>query len=254
MPPQVEPVFIGFQTSHPKVIRRHFALFKKHEPIGCRDVSTALLFRDLGIQAFVSGCLSMTLPRRSAAPPQPKTFIVHGEGEGELPAGLAEYFPNDMGDSIRIYQRKRFSVFPLSRREALEAEAMASNLLQTYQNEATLIVTPLLHAATPCLAMGLPVILARRDYTDRFTAISRIIPVYTPEHFSKIQWNPTVPDVQGIKTELWGLFKRALRREGPLPSQIAFFRNCFENGIGAQEGLASVGSQKGRLWDFFRFS
>ncbi|MHB9292886.1 hypothetical protein Holit_01999 [Hollandina sp. SP2] len=38
---------------------------KKHEPIGCRDYGTVKLLGKYGINAYFSGCLTLTLGRKN---------------------------------------------------------------------------------------------------------------------------------------------------------------------------------------------
>jgi len=63
--PQIDPLFISFHISplvasemtRPSVI----AYYKKHEPIGCRDYYTKRLLEAHGVDAYFSGCLTLTL-------------------------------------------------------------------------------------------------------------------------------------------------------------------------------------------------
>ena len=51
--------------------------FRRHQPIGCRDVYTENLLRSKGVEAFTSNCLSLTLPRRIDDPEtQTEVFVV----------------------------------------------------------------------------------------------------------------------------------------------------------------------------------
>ena len=215
IPPQVEPVFIGFQTSSRDLIREYLDYFKAHQPIGCRDTSTRNMFREQGVDAYITGCLTMTLPLREERPEVPKTFFIGGEGPGKMPKGLKRQTPSHVaGAAVYQHQREAVTSCPLSDKDALRAGKLAEELLATYRQEASLVVTPLLHAAGPSLAMGIPVILARKDERDRFTAINRLLPVYTPGDFDAINWNPARPDIEKLKQSLSALVARALTGGG----------------------------------------
>lgn len=219
LPPQVEPVFVGFQTSSRELIREYLPFFLQHQPIGCRDTSTRNFFREAGVDAYVTGCLTMTLPRREVEPIEPKSYFIGGEGPGKMPPGLKRHTPAAIRKSS-IYQHQRESVksFPLSDADARTAHRLAQELVQTYQREAMLVVSPLLHAAGPSLAMGIPVILARKDLRDRFTAINRLLPLYEPQDFGLIDWTPAPVELESLKKCLVTLVARALRGEGTGPT------------------------------------
>lgn len=211
IPLQVDPVFVGFQTSSRDLIREYLDYFKAHQPIGCRDTSTRNLFREQGVDAYITGCLTMTLPLREERPAVPKTYFIGGEGPGEMPPGLKRQTPSHIArTAVYQHQREPVTSLPLDDNDALRATELAVGLLATYRREASLVVTPLLHAAGPSLAMGIPVVLARKDERDRFTAINRLLPVYTPGDFDAINWNPARPEIEKLKQCLTSLIARAL--------------------------------------------
>ena len=69
-----------------------------------------------------------------------------------------------------------------------------------------MVVTSKLHVASPCLAMGIPVILAKNHFGDRFGFIDRLIPTYTSEHYSEIDWQPQPVDFEEDKNKIKQLF------------------------------------------------
>ena len=87
--------------------------------------------------------------------------------------------------------------YPLTQEAMNVAEAYEHHLLKRYAEEASLVLTSLLHVASPCLGLGVPVILCRGDRDSRFGLIEQIIPLYTPERFDEIDWNPEPTDVAG---------------------------------------------------------
>lgn len=62
-----------------------------------------------------------------------------------------------------------------------------------------MIVTGRLHAALPCMAMGIPVILIRRNYDFRFDWASKFFKLYQIDEAKDIDWQPEVPDIEPIK-------------------------------------------------------
>lgn len=61
----IEPLFISFHinntASKNMLSPEGVAYLKKHEPIGCRDKFTVTLLQEKGIEAYFSGCLTLTL-------------------------------------------------------------------------------------------------------------------------------------------------------------------------------------------------
>lgn len=144
------PVITGFHIDD-RVKERFFspeniAYFKRHAPIGCRDRQTLQWMQEHGIDAFFSGCLTLTFSKRATPPQDPKVILV------DLPPAIMKVIP---GRLLQGAIRK-------SHRVAEDIEdrfRVASDLLAFYRDHAGLVITKRLHCALPCLAMGIPVIL-----------------------------------------------------------------------------------------------
>lgn len=119
--------------------------FKQHQPIGCRDKGTMAFLQNLGIDAYYSGCLSLTFPLREK--PGSCNLLVdvktHRFQRKSYPylkdsyIGVSHAHGIDiLGDSSKCH--------------------IANQLLSQYQN-AKQVVTSRLHCALPCAAMGVPV-------------------------------------------------------------------------------------------------
>jgi hypothetical protein len=260
LPSGIEPVFIGFQTSSPNLVRDHIDLFRRHEPIGCRDEATRRLLRAQGVGAYVTGCLTTSLPLRRDRPTTPRTFFIGGDGAGAMPKTLARHVPRSVRrGSVQRNQREPVASVPLSDDDVRTAWSTAERLLATYEREATLAVTPLLHAAGPCLAMGIPVVLARAQRDDRFTAIDRVLPLHTPDTFHAIDWNPACPDLEGLKACLRSLVADALERKAPSEANLRFLEDFYgRDAVPIPARLGTNGVRSSRLsrfpllWRLFR--
>jgi hypothetical protein len=228
-PPEVRPVFVGFQTSSEPLVTRHRDYLRAHAPIGCRDRATAGLLRAHGVDAYVTGCLSFALPRRTHAPESAKVFLVAGRGAGRMPESLEAHVPPAvLARATRVEQRLSVTTLPMSDADARRVETEGERLLDLYRREAALVVTPLLHAAGPCLATGVPVVLARDDPADRFTAIDRLLPVHTPGTFHAIDWAPVCPDLEEPKARLRSVLSSALEGRPPATADRDFLTALFE--------------------------
>ncbi|MCM1992629.1 polysaccharide pyruvyl transferase family protein [Oceanirhabdus seepicola] len=156
---------------------------KRHEPIGCRDEYTMTTLREFGIEAYLSGCLTVTLP---------KTQYTDNEREGvyfvDAPYSIKKYLPEGMLEkAVVTTQQYYFS------NEWYENPNRIFDFTKDKYKEyskAKLVVTSRMHVASPCIAMGIPVILVKDDVDYRFGWIDKYIPVYSYEEFSKINWEP----------------------------------------------------------------
>ena len=144
----VAPIFFGFHATYYNGFNKRFlepdsiAYLKTQEPIGCRDRQTRDWLRERGVDAFYSKCLTLTFPKREREPENGKVFLVD-----------VEYYP--VKRSLRRAGVKLSQMTVSVYDDATKREMMAQ-LLETYKNEAALVVTSKLHCAMPCLAMGIP--------------------------------------------------------------------------------------------------
>jgi len=211
LPDNITPVFVGFQT-HKEAVEKHASYFKCFEPIGCRDKATECLFREQGIQAYTTGCLTMTFRKEAEPSTKRKVVFVYGSGSGGLPTEIFKYIPDDLQNRVEfVFQRLIQQKFPLSEEGMLFAEAYSNSLLQKYTQEAALVVTPLHHAAAPCMALGIPVIICRKAFNSRFTFLEEFTPIYTPEKFDQISWTPDTVDLTEFKRDLDQSVQRILQ-------------------------------------------
>lgn len=201
VPPTIIPIFVGFHAKE-SVIKGNIDYFKRHEPIGCRDSGTTALMQSYGIEAYTSGCITLAFPRREQAPVRPKLLVVYGGG-ADLPSEILRLAPpNILATAEFIFHRLPLGSFPLSERDLLLVETYEEDLLRQYRERATLVLTCLHHVATPCLAMGIPVIVARRHLDVRFSFLEELIPIYTTEKLRSVDWQTGPVDIDHIRIAL----------------------------------------------------
>ncbi len=143
-------------------------------PVGCRDLFTLRHLQERGINAYFSGCITLTLPQ------MPET-----EDKGQYVC-VVDVFKKGR-DKLHSLLDGKIEVREIShlreRDETLSWEArqtMVKELLTVYQN-ARCVVTRRLHCALPCLAMGVPVLLVRGDEDD-----TRFEPYYDWLHYAPL--------------------------------------------------------------------
>lgn len=212
IPAQVTPVFIGLCVREP-TIERFRDYFIQHQPIGCRDITTQQLFEKYGVQAYVTGCLTLSLPNRTVNERQHKIFVVYGGGSGNFPSQVLKHIPHEYLDNVEfIYHRLPLFNFPLDDKACHQVEAYSSSLLRRYAGHARLIITPLHHVAAPCMAMGIPVIICREAMDGRFSFLQTLTPIYTPDQFAQINWYPQPVDTAVLRSSMQNLIRRAIRK------------------------------------------
>jgi tetratricopeptide (TPR) repeat protein len=186
----VRPLYFGLHASR-SCLRAQLEHLKTREPIGCRDVDTAAFLLKHGVRAFISGCLTLALPPRPFVPADGKVLLVYGQKAGAFPAASLKHMPQDLLDRIVLVDH-RLPVWqwPLDAAAMAHVEQIEAGKLRRYAEEAALVVTPLHHVAAPCMAMGIPVVLVREAMDARFSLLKRLLPVYLPDAFDRIDWRP----------------------------------------------------------------
>lgn len=74
-----------------------------------------------------------------------------------------------------------------------------------------MVLTPLLHAASSAIAMGIPTIVCRVQADARFGHLSRLLPIFTPQTLDGIDWSPRAPDVSDVRSALLEHLQRAIQ-------------------------------------------
>lgn len=193
-PPSISPVFLGFHAD-PITISQHADWLRTFAPIGCRDYNTAKICQKNGIYAFVTGCVTMTFPQRASAPANGRVFVVTGWAT-LMPLSILRYVPEDYFEAAEFINHRHVEGrFPLTSEDQELNENFERDFIRRCADEASLVITPLLHVATPCLAMQVPVVLCRSSNDARFDFIEEFISVYTPDKFGEINWPPPTVDL-----------------------------------------------------------
>lgn len=199
------PIFVG--THFTSAIQKFLQYFIVYYPwyfegktIGCRDLATLGFCEKLGLEAYLSRCLTLTLPKRTQEQETQatKVFLVG------IPEDLLKFIPRGLREgAISVNQQG------VSNEQSLQWQSFyhcSEDLLETYKNEARLVITCALHCASPCLAMGIPVVLIARNEENlgRFSALSGIVPIYTIEDLEKerVDFVPQSLDIESLKQDM----------------------------------------------------
>lgn len=206
LPPsdKIIPFFISFEMSD-KNCDDIIPYLKKNEPIGCRDEATMKLLREKGVESYTSGCLTLSLERRERNISAKKVFFI------DTPNELEKYIPRDILENCEYVSHEgEFGHYPLTSEDLKKVDSIAIDVLERYKNEARLIVTSRLHAAVPCIAMGIPVIITINNIDRRFSWLDKLVPIYDRYDYENIDWNPGSVDVEVIKSKMFQIFKEGI--------------------------------------------
>ncbi len=203
LPPRnILPIFVGTHfTEHiQKYLLYLLACYPRYfdnKTIGCRDLYTLEFCQKLGLKSYFSRCLTLTLPKRTPNPSQNKVFFV-GLDDKFLP-----FIPRDIKAKAEHINQQGYMPDTLISAHFFDT---AKTLLMRYKNEARLIITSALHCASPCVAMGIPVIFCRQndEQLTRFSTLSGILPLYTIDDFknNRVNFAPNAPNIEPLKSAM----------------------------------------------------
>jgi len=75
---QIDPLYVSMHINKPQdVPPEAIEYLKQHGPIGCRDYSTTNFLKERGVDAYFSGCMTLTLGKTYAVPPEERTNNIY---------------------------------------------------------------------------------------------------------------------------------------------------------------------------------
>ena len=192
----INPLIISFHIS-PKtkallLSDKAIEYYKLHEPIGCRDHDTLELLKAKGVDAYFSGCLTLTLDKNLYVDENYKDEIIFSD----VLYNMARFNPNiTVKTLIRSILRTPIVITQAWKKKQLINKLFSEDILKKakymiqerslkkYTHEerfdvatdflkqlanAKLVVTSRLHTALPCLAFGTPVIFIDGKLSRKF--------------------------------------------------------------------------------------
>lgn len=164
--PCLDPLLVSFHVSQynyqgDKKLRgknllitgKSLAYLKEHGPIGCRDISTLQLLEAKGVEAYFSGCLTLTLGSILSNPidAASREEILIVEPHLDLTT-LFRGIPANLRQNASFVSHET----PLTGPPELRLSTVSA-MLNRYAI-AKFVITSRLHCALPCLALGTPVL------------------------------------------------------------------------------------------------
>ena len=225
---KIHPVFCGIHL-HRELSETELSSLKNNQPIGCRDEFTVNYLKSKGIDAFLSGCFTMLFPKRDNSKVYDKIFIVDCSDK------IMEYIPDNIKENaeyltqiIRMSSVSKDYRFTIEETE--EYNQKAKTQLNRYRDEAKLVITTRLHVASPCVAMGIPVVLVRETFDERYQFIDRFLPLYSPEELKDLDWENVKAEIPDeVKDTLIGLGKNMIEMAKSRKKMEEIFSKKIQN-------------------------
>lgn len=168
--------------------------FSSYGPVGCRDYPTLNLLEENGIDAYYSGCLTLTLQGSKSKngggyvavnSNRPEPIIDYLKTQTDLPV----YDVNQV--TTLSYDEKYLKNPKLNQKltsfyDVDEKFLMAENLLNIYEN-ASCVITDRMHAALPSLGLETPVLFINDAEwgLERLEGISELVRETTLDEYKK---------------------------------------------------------------------
>lgn len=224
-PKDIVPVLISsVMLRNEEITQELVEYLKSVEPIGCRDEQARTMLRELGIEAYLMGCFTMCLPRRHCAPKPGagKNFLVDVSDE------LYKYIPDELKkNSVKLSHAVPVYTTKMTIEEDSRLNREAEKLLQRYRDEANIVITSRLHAAAPCIAMGIPVILASDNIDFRYAWLDKYVPIYTRDEYDHIDWFPKVPSSENVKQWIPAYIKKRMSGDPTAVEELKKLDNFY---------------------------
>jgi hypothetical protein len=167
-PENIHPLFISFHANDNSIVNDEFAgYYKKVAPIGCRDEYTVALFRKIRVEAYFSGCLTLTL--KNSDPAGRQNYICFTDVDKKISEIL-----------LRNNKEKVMHLTHYSHTKDSKVKfARAKELIDIY-SKAKLVITSRIHCALPCVGLGTPVIFLHDNFNDiRFGGLKDLFRKYS---------------------------------------------------------------------------
>ncbi len=224
---KIIPFYISYNL-HSSLTERVIELFKENEPIGCRDEFTLKNMRKHNIKSYLSGCVTALMPRCAKVPSDGKILFI------DTPQSLEPYVPESIRDRIEYVSHlipitRTTGDNILSEEESKKIWEYTKERLEYYKNEVSLIVTSRLHASVPCMAMGLPVIVAHDNTAGIFAWVDKFLPLYSRDTFKDIDWNPKPVEYEKEKEYVKNIIKNEIRKKYNEVKDIYDLSSFYEN-------------------------
>lgn len=231
-----KPLFISFHISREQGVDQFLqspqyqSFWKKHQPVGCRDRGTRQGFEKLGIDAWFSGCATLTYAPRARSNSEPYGLIADPFYFLRSPAYDAHQLRRVFGKQPSISLKHVTNADPTRPRKTQAVRLQETQELISLIANAEFVFTSRIHIALPATAMGVPVYFVTAGYdrtkhsTDRFDGLLELFHIIDGTHFghtSRKRWGKLLRLLKFYKTENRSLAHLMPEQHVPVPNDTA---------------------------------
>ena len=207
----ITPIFLSLSILDDNLCQDDIDYLRKYAPIGCRDYYTYNNLKKQGVEAYLNGCITLTLSQENAQKNVNSNIICV-----DLYDEVKELIPPNMIDDCIF----KSHIYNNSVEDTMQ---LAEDVIDGYCENAKLVVTSRMHCAVPCIALGIPVIFVNYQFSYRFSWLENLIHVYTKDEFEKIKWNPCQINCETLKNNMLRLAMERL--ENPILFNKSWIRD-----------------------------
>lgn len=201
---KIIPVVLGISRDSSAITNDEIEYYKQYSPIGCRDNATFNALKEKNVDCYLNGCITCTLSKRNSTPANAKPYII--EATNFALDAMPESIKSNAVFLENAFYGKPDDLFPSGMLEPFIRERY-----ELLKKNASVVITSRMHVASPCMGMGIPVILVRDKIDYRFSWIDKYIPVYSPKTSAEIDWNPQPVDLELNKKIIIEYAKKRIR-------------------------------------------
>ncbi|WP_372755443.1 polysaccharide pyruvyl transferase family protein [Labilibaculum sp.] len=231
---KITPFFTSLHITPPAynsfLSESSIAYMKKFEPIGCRDLVTLNLLKNKGVEAFFSGCLTLTLNKEDFHSGKKHDVILNdilfNWKVSFLLKSEASWFRKLLFLPFYLLRSlyRKYLILKIIPKDIRKRSENATNELKSYQQSdvqkfqiaeemlekianSNLVITSRIHVALPCLAFGTPVVFINNNLNgERFKGIVDLFNCVDIKEYkrSNIDWNNVInkKTYQDLRTKL----------------------------------------------------
>lgn len=179
---------------------------KKYQPIGARDMESQNRLEKNGIQAYFSGCMTLTINKFENIEKKDKVCLVD----------VSEEIVNKVKQSTNLeVEVLSHKVEPeeISKKDFLKRMEDVEKILKKYQ-ESKIVITSRIHVALPCIALETPVILIHKKIyeKDRLDSFLGFMQNYVDTDFLDLDITEILNNPRPNKDEYLEIRNRLVKR------------------------------------------
>ena len=217
---KIIPVFLGISRDTTAITEDEERYLNQFSPIGCRDQSIFDFLVKKNIPCYLSGCITLTMNARKQQPIDGVPYVI------EAPEYAINNMPLEMKKKAYFSENTFYGTY----NELVGDGTLEEYIRARYQDikeHASVVITSRMHIASPCIGMGVPVVLVRKSIDYRFSWIDKYIPIYTEKDVNNINWYPeAITEIEDIKKKIveYSVYRiRNTYEQSMLKSQISEF-------------------------------